>query len=78
LLLELFYGRYPYANPFDRACHSVWREKAVENFVAKVKPAAVSDVRLFDSLVAKCLLGDAGLQQAFDLLRCVTDKNLNA
>lgn len=35
LLLELFYGRYPYRNPFDRACHSVWREKAWDNYRQK-------------------------------------------
>lgn len=32
LLLELLYGRYPYHNPFDRACQSAWREKAWENY----------------------------------------------
>lgn len=35
LLLELFYGRYPYRNPFDRACHAVWREKAWDNYRQK-------------------------------------------
>ena len=35
LLLELFYGRYPYRNPFDRACRDVWREKAWENYRQK-------------------------------------------
>lgn len=35
LLLELFYGWYPYRNPFDRACHGVWREKAWDNYRQK-------------------------------------------
>lgn len=35
LLLELFYGRYPYRNPFDRACRDVWREKAWDNYRQK-------------------------------------------
>ncbi|HSC74754.1 MAG TPA: hypothetical protein VLB90_00790 [Pseudomonadales bacterium] len=35
LLLELFYGRYPYRNPFDRACQPVWHEKAWENYRQK-------------------------------------------
>lgn len=35
LLLELFYSIYPYANPFDRACRGVWREKAWENYRQK-------------------------------------------
>lgn len=35
LLLELFYGRYPYRNPFDRACQPVWREKAWDNYQQK-------------------------------------------
>lgn len=39
LLLELFYGRYPYRNPFDRACQPVWRDKAWGNYREK-KPAS--------------------------------------
>jgi len=35
LLLELFYARYPYRNPFDRACQNVWREKAWKNYREK-------------------------------------------
>lgn len=35
LLLELFYGRYPYRNPFDRACQPVWCEKAWDNYRQK-------------------------------------------
>lgn len=40
LLLELFYGRYPYRNPFDRACQSAWCEKAWENYQQKNSSAA--------------------------------------
>jgi len=45
LLLELFYSRYPYCNPFDRACQPVWREKAWQNYrerktAAKTRKAA--------------------------------------
>lgn len=36
LWLELFYSVYPYANPFDRACRAVWREKAWENYRQKM------------------------------------------
>lgn len=35
LVLELFYSRYPYINPFDRACQPVWREKAWQNYREK-------------------------------------------
>jgi hypothetical protein len=35
LWLELFYGYYPYRNPFDRACQPAWREKARENYQQK-------------------------------------------
>ena len=35
LLLELFYARYPYRNPFDRACQTAWREKAWQNYRQK-------------------------------------------
>ncbi|MEZ5538745.1 MAG: hypothetical protein R3E63_02050 [Pseudomonadales bacterium] len=35
LLLELFYARYPYRNPFDRACRDAWREKAWKNYYEK-------------------------------------------
>lgn len=37
LLLELFYGRYPYRNSFDRACHNVWQQKAVDNYLEKIQ-----------------------------------------
>lgn len=35
LLLELFYARFPYRNPFDRACQDAWREKAWKNYYEK-------------------------------------------
>ncbi|MEZ5436059.1 MAG: hypothetical protein R3E67_05815 [Pseudomonadales bacterium] len=35
LLLELFYARYPYRNPFDRACQQAWRDKAWKNYDEK-------------------------------------------
>ncbi len=69
LLLELFYARYPYANPFDRACHAVWREKAIGNFTSKTLPADRERLSLPDSTVARILLGKDGLQQASDRLR---------
>ena len=37
LLLELFYGCYPYRNEFDRACHTVWQQKAVDNYLEKIQ-----------------------------------------
>lgn len=30
-LLEMFYGAYPYGNPYDAACKAAWREKALVN-----------------------------------------------
>jgi hypothetical protein len=68
LLLELFYGRYPYRNPFDRACCEVWQQKAVENFLEKVRPDSAEDCRLSESLIAKMLLGKKSLQTAMKKL----------
>ncbi len=62
--LELFYGRYPYSNPFDRACHTVWQQKAVENYLEKIKPAAADKFRLQNNFVAKALLGTACIDKA--------------
>ncbi|MBK8288964.1 MAG: hypothetical protein IPK95_10320 [Cellvibrionales bacterium] len=69
LLLELLYGRYPYRNPFDRACCDVWQQKAVENYLEKVKPRSAADCRLFDDQLfsnrfAKTLLGSECLENA--------------
>lgn len=64
LLLELFYGRYPYCNPFDRACCDVWQQKAIENYLEKVKPVSVTDCKLLDNVMAKALLGPACLEKA--------------
>jgi len=70
LLLELFYGRYPYRNPFDRACHAVWQQKAVDNYLEKtqrlekIKPTGADNCSLSNSIVAKALLGTACLEKA--------------
>ena len=61
--LELFYGRYPYSNPFDRACHAVWQQKAVENYLEKIKPASANNDKLLNSAVAKVFLGKTCIEK---------------
>ena len=77
--LELFYGRYPYRNLFDRACHAVWQQKAVDNYLEKtqrlekIKPATTDICRLSNNIVAKVLLGKACLEKAISRINAAKE-----
>jgi hypothetical protein len=79
LLLELFYGRYPYRNPFDRACHTVWQQKAVDNYLektkylGKIKSSAADKCHLADNVVAKTILGAARLEKALSQINAARE-----